>query len=521
MNAQKAHPRIAFGSSEVRARLALSLFVASLVPVVAMDLAVMSVDLANATARTIEAVVIGSGVAGALVGSILGWTLSGVVVRYADGRVSEATGRLVELTHDLAIERDRVARAVEGSQLAMWELDVPSGVTHLSANWSVLMGGANCETTVPMADLLGRVPAADQGPCWSALRAVLRGQSQFYDVEHRVRTDDGTIIWIHSRGAVSSRDANGRVRRMAGTNHDITAVKVAQLLLKESEAKLRLIAENLPLMVTYLDADFRYVFANEPYLEFFGKRRAEVLGRRLSEVAGEDADSVVRERLPDLRAGRAVTFERDRVSRNGELRHYEIRVVPQRDEGEKLVGMFTVIHDVTERAVAARLFQQMALSDPLTGLPNKRLLLDRLERAITQRGRRAGGVALLFVDLDGFKAINDDHGHASGDTVLQEVAGRLRACARASDTVARIGGDEFVALLEDCHSIDDARAVAQKISGALRESFGVNGSARASLSCSVGIAFHPANGETADELLSYADAAMYRAKKAGKNCVVS
>src|SRR5205814_5969735 len=188
----------------------------------------------------------------------------------------------------------------------------------------------------------------------------------------------------------SSRGADGRVLRMSGTNFDITARKVAQLGLQESEAKLRLVADSLPLMVTYLDAELRFLFANRAYLDSFGAALGEVLGRRLAEVAGEEAEELRRARREELRAGCTVTYEREREEAGGVIKHYEVRIVPRRDGDDRLEGMFTVIQDVTERAVTARLFEQLALSDSTTNLPNKRLLLDRIERSIAQAGRRDG-----------------------------------------------------------------------------------------------------------------------------------
>jgi len=504
---------------EVRARLAVAMLVAALLPVFAMDMVVLRADFTHVRGGFIEAAIIGTGVGAALLGLGLGWAMSGFVLRYAKQRVDDATARLVEVSRELEVQRNRLADAMDGSRLAMWELDMPSGMIHLSANWWSLMGATPRESSVPIAELIDRVPNDEQADCWSAVRAVMRGGTSFYDVEHRVRRDDGTMMWIRSRGSVSSRAADGRVLRMTGTNFDITARKVAQIALQESEAKLRLVADSLPLMVTYLDADLRFLFANREYLGSFGAALGEVLGRRLGEVAGEEAEELVRSRMEELRAGCTVTYERERQEAGGGTKHYEVRIVPRRDASDRLEGMFTVIQDITERAVTSRLFEQLALSDPLTSLPNKRLLLDRIERAIAQAGRRDGFSAVLFVDLDGFKTVNDSMGHTEGDRLLKAVASRLRSCARASDTVARFGGDEFVVLLEGCRTPTDAGNIARKMAVALSLPFPLS-RGEAEISCSIGIALHPRDGLDPETLLAHADAAMYRAKQAGKNRVV-
>ena len=387
------------GTQELRARIAVSMIFAALLPVFAMDLVVLHVDLTRARPGFIEAVVIGSGLGAALLGLALGWMMSGVVVRYANERVAEAMAGHLELASELQVQRDRLAYAMEGSRMATWELDMESGDIQLSANWASLMGGPiSGDTVIPIAELIDRVPPKEQEDCWTAVRSVLRGKSDFYDVEHRVRRNDGSLMWIRSRGAVSARFPDGRVARMTGTNFDVTARKTAEIALQESEAKL----------------------------------------------------------------------------------------------------------------------QQMALTDSLTELPNKRLLIDRLDRALVQSGRRDGDVAILFMDLDGFKAVNDAMGHAAGDLVLKTVAERLRGCVRSADTLARIGGDEFVVLLEGCRSRADAEIVAGKIATAVSAPFAL-ADGDAEISCSIGIAFHPSDGETAEALLRNADKAMYRAKEEGKN----
>ncbi len=160
--------------------------------------------------------------------------------------------------------------------------------------------------------------------------------------------------------------------------------------------------------------------------------------------------------------------------------------------------------------------REFAYHDELTGLPNRRLLLDRFERALARGARRHNRVAMLLLDLDGFKRINDVFGHAVGDTVLQQVAARLLRCLRASDTVGRLGGDEFLGLLPELEREDSAAAAADKIRMQLAEPFLVNGTAM-KMTVSIGIAVYPIDGEEYGELIQRADQAMYRdkARKAG------
>src|SRR5690606_7235344 len=160
--------------------------------------------------------------------------------------------------------------------------------------------------------------------------------------------------------------------------------------------------------------------------------------------------------------------------------------------------------------------QHTAQYDELTDLPNRRLLHDRLETALIRARRNGVCMALLYLDLDDFKDINDRHGHAVGDALLRETADRLKRCVRDADTVARIGGDEFIVLLEGLHVHQEAVAVAEKIRAALRRPIVVGGAMLTAVP-SIGIAFHPEHGEDAQTLLRHADTAMYVAKKAARS----
>jgi diguanylate cyclase (GGDEF)-like protein/PAS domain S-box-containing protein len=171
-----------------------------------------------------------------------------------------------------------------------------------------------------------------------------------------------------------------------------------------------------------------------------------------------------------------------------------------------------IVRDVTARKNAEEEIRQLAERDFLTGLPNRLLLRDRLAQALVMAGRHSVRVAVMFIDLDGFKQINDTHGHHSGDRLLQLVAQRMENCVRTADTVSRTGGDEFVVLLPEIHDTDDARQVAAKLHAAVAEPYEIGGS-RLTVSVSIGIGVYPDDGITADAVLQAADRAMYGAKR--------
>jgi diguanylate cyclase (GGDEF)-like protein len=197
----------------------------------------------------------------------------------------------------------------------------------------------------------------------------------------------------------------------------------------------------------------------------------------------------------------------------------EATISVMHDSDGRFVGVLGVTRDISERRQAQQRMVYLAQHDPLTGLPNRTLLDDRIRQALGHARRAGKQVALMFLDLDNFKPINDLHGHAAGDVVLQQAARRISDCLRSTDTVARIGGDEFVVLLTEVDQASAALAVAEKIRESLARPFEVQGLCH-EVSCSIGIALYPEHGPGALELSRHADAAMYQAKARGRNQVM-
>ncbi len=200
----------------------------------------------------------------------------------------------------------------------------------------------------------------------------------------------------------------------------------------------------------------------------------------------------------------------------GAARHWRVALNGVEWEGRPAV--LAAISDISEQVRARDEMRRLALHDPLTGLPNRLLLEDRIHQAIAAARRKGKGIALLFLDLDGFKPINDSMGHRTGDDVLREIAGRLRGCMRASDTVARVGGDEFVVLVQDVDNRCECLPVARKLVEAVGHPVSFPGG-EATLGVSAGLSFYPEDGQDRESLMRVADASMYLAKRAGRNQV--
>lgn len=282
------------------------------------------------------------------------------------------------------------------------------------------------------------------------------------------------------------------------------------------------LVDHLDAMVAVWDADERCVFANSAYKQWFGHTRAELLGTTLAELLGPE---LYAQNLPYLRAayaGEKQVFERAIPLPDGSIRHSLATYTPYVVDGVQR-GIFVHAADVEpfkrlehDLRVAKDEAERLATHDPLTGLPNRMLLFDRIRHAIAVSHRSGGAVALISLDIDDFKAINDRYGHVAGDAVLVAVAGRVRGAMRESDSVTRLGGDEFVLLAPEVRSPDEASAIAQRVI----EQVGmpvVFRDASIAVSLSVGIALHPPHAADPGQLLESSDQALYAAKRLGRH----
>jgi diguanylate cyclase (GGDEF)-like protein/PAS domain S-box-containing protein len=280
----------------------------------------------------------------------------------------------------------------------------------------------------------------------------------------------------------------------------------------ESEERLRTIADNVPALIAYIDSGMRYAFANQRYQEWFGVKSADMLGKTVPEAMGEAFFAPRRAALERCLDGHASALEIEE-ERRGRRRVLSTTYLPHLRDGV-VQGIYVLTTDATSAREYERQLHALAHSDHLTGLPNRRSYEERLAQAIARSRRSAMAMALVYLDLDHFKQINDSLGHASGDAVLREFGRRLSASVRATDTVARLAGDEFVIVLEQVGSARECARIADKLLEAMRPDFLVDGQPR-QVSASIGIAWsahpeHAALAHTADE-------ALFQSKQAGRN----
>ena len=285
------------------------------------------------------------------------------------------------------------------------------------------------------------------------------------------------------------------------------------------EEIFRAIAENIDDLIAVLDTDGRRIYNSPSYRKIFTKDELGVGSCSFDEIHPEDRERIKAVFRRTVETGIGERSEFRFLLKDGSIRHIESQGNVVHDASGKVSRVVVVSRDVTERKKIEEKLRHLSYHDMLTGLPNRLLFSDRLKRAIaTAKRDKVHIVSLMFIDLDDFKEINDNFGHAAGDLALKEVASRLQDCLRESDTAARMGGDEFVVLLPAIESPDDAMIVAKKISHALCQPIDL-GNHGLTVSTSIGVAVYPEHGSEEEALLKHADAAMYHAKERGRNIV--
>jgi diguanylate cyclase (GGDEF)-like protein/PAS domain S-box-containing protein len=313
------------------------------------------------------------------------------------------------------------------------------------------------------------------------------------------------------------------------TRRSIQRTAAAEAALRESEERMRLVANNVPALISYVDRDQRYRFSNRTYDDWFGIAHERMQGRTVAEVFGAEAYERMRHDIERCTSGESVEFEFT-TSEGGKRRTLQVACVPHLGREGEVLGFYMLGNDVTALKRAqedlrfaavqlqhdARRLEFLAHHDTLTGLPNRAMFADRAREAVAHARRHEKTAAFLFLDMDNFKQVNDGLGHDVGDSLLKIMASRLRASVRGEDFIARIGGDEFCVLLQDIAEPREAAAVAQKLLHELGKPYRL-GEHQITSGASIGIACVPQDGDEVNTVLRLADHAMYRAKDLGRN----
>ena len=345
------------------------------------------------------------------------------------------------------------------------------------------------------------------------LQQYLQGKTSFYSSEHRVRNKAGDWIWVRTRGRAIERGGDGRVLRIAGTALNITDDRADDRDRQIAAAVLH----NMNEAVTVLDRSFAFISVNPAFTHMTGYGADEVVGRNADILDSSQHDPAFYRHIREIiaRQGR-FSGEMWQRRKDGEefLCSIETSLVQESDDQQSF--HVAVLSDITQQKRTEHELRYLANFDTLTNLPNRTLLSERLSRAIVRARRENNRVAVLFLDLDRFKDINDSLGHAAGDRILRSAAVRLQQTVGDHHTVARLAGDEFTVVLENLESAEEAEHTARQIIMAFDAPLAIDERQEIAISPSIGISLYPDHGQVPTELLKQADTAMYQAKAAGR-----
>jgi diguanylate cyclase (GGDEF)-like protein/PAS domain S-box-containing protein len=430
--------------------------------------------------------------------------------------VAAAIGRVAGLLQERAAAlKTKEAELLEAHRLARfgtWYWDLRTGAIPSSPSVREIFG----QEMPPFEALRGTVlPVASWDLVNAASQEVVR-TGKGYDLEIEVIHADGHPFWINTK-CEAIRNDQGEVVALRGTLQDITERKHADARLRESEEDLRkfkFFSDNANDVHLLLDHTGRIRYANKQACERLGYSEDELLRLNVTDIEPPDYLKLFDVIFACSKEGRIPPYEETQRRKDGSTFPVEVTATVLEVNGEWL--MFATSRDITERKLAEQRIREAALHDALTGLPNRSLVFEYCSHLIAATQRSHGRGALLFIDLNRFKPVNDLYGHETGDRLLQQVGARLLECTRREDLVGRLGGDEFVIVLPyapaDRHR---AAIVAQHVIDCVSKPFSI-GPLELSISPSIGISLFPANATDVGTLIHTADLAMYQAKQSGR-----
>ncbi|APU30059.1 histidine kinase [Ectopseudomonas alcaliphila JAB1] len=418
--------------------------------------------------------------------------------------------------------RQRLRLALESADLGTWDWHIPSSRLFASARASQLQGLESLPFEGAFLDFFRQVPMEDRHSLRQSYQSLVAEHRSHYQITYRVQLENGGLRFLESTAKLQLDDT-GQPQRMVGTLVDISERLLREQRLQASEEKFAKAFHSSPDAITITERDSgRYIEVNEGFTRITGYLPDEVVGRTAFEL---DIWAYPEERVRMIehltQQGQVLHMEMHGRHRDGEVRLVDVSVQPIELNG--VPCLLLTARDISELKQAQAQVQHLAYHDALTNLPNRALLMDRLTQQIALLKRHDLRGALLFLDLDHFKHINDSLGHPVGDSVLRLVTARLEASVRLEDTVARLGGDEFVVLLSGLEGkrsevTRHVRQVADKLRQLLAEPMLLDGH-RLQVTPSIGVALIPDHGNTPADLLKRADIALYRAKDSGRNAI--
>ncbi|RZI44157.1 EAL domain-containing protein [Herbaspirillum sp. HC18] len=453
---------------------------------------------------------------------LIGGTVATIVIAFFAFLIAYGLRQRAKVNEALRASQDRWKFALEGAGDAVWQWDLKNGTITFSKRLQEMLGNGETELGGRFDDWMNRICPEDRERVQADIQAYLDGRTPAFVTEHRALHKDGSWRWLLARGMAVSRDKHGKPLCLVGTQSHITDRKRADEQLRIAAAAFE-VQEGM--MVT--DAAGTILRVNRAFEEITGYAAAEAVGRTPSILrSGRQDQEFYRQMWQGIAQNGYWQGEIWNRRKTGEIYPEWLVITTVKDAAGNITHYVAAFSDITLRKNTEAQIRNLAFYDPLTSLPNRRLLMDRAAQALAAgaRSRRFGAIMLL--DLDHFKTLNDTWGHDMGDELLIQVARRLVSCVRERDTVARLGGDEFVVLLEELSQDEataaaQAEAVAEKILRTLNEPYVLRGFPAGGYhnTPSIGISYFCGHAEPVDVLLKHADIALYQAKDEGRNTI--
>jgi len=412
---------------------------------------------------------------------------------------------------ELRQKQAELAAVTDASPLGLVRLDRQRRCTYANRTFEAITG-------LPRAAALGAgwtsaLHPDDYPLMHVALEQLTRSHAPFQSTL-RCLHRDGKLVWVSVKIAPILID--DQIEGYVGSLDDITTLRESEVALLESEARLRTIADTLPAMIAYIDADQVYRFLNIAYEREFGLTGRHVLGKSVRDTVGEARYRSVAPYIGRVLAGETLSFEEE-DEKEGIERCMEVIYIPQIGEDNlQVVGFHVMRQDITVQKREKQRLLKLAQVDALTGLSNRAGFQQKLSDAMHASRQQQHLMAVMYMDIDRFKPVNDTHGHGTGDALLRAFAQRLTQTMRATDIIARLGGDEFTIIMEQISKPDDAAVLAEKIVAAMQQPFELEG-ITVRISASIGLAFYRDEDISPAMLLQRADVLLYQAKQDGRN----
>jgi diguanylate cyclase (GGDEF)-like protein/PAS domain S-box-containing protein len=408
---------------------------------------------------------------------------------------------------------EQLQLVLQGANLGFWDWNIETGEVERNEIWATMLGYDYKEIQNTTRQWLDFIHPEDKERAWHSITNALENHTLEHKIEYKMLCKDGSYKWILDHANVMCRDAKGNPTRMCGIHTDIHERK-------ESEIKLKIAAA---------------VFESQEGM-FVTDIHCKILqvNSAFSDITGFTAQEAINETPRLFRSGRHDkafydTLWRDIIEtggwkgeiwnrrKNGEIYPLWLTITSVKNN-EIVTHYVATLIDITERKDNEDKIYQLAFYDPLTNLPNRRLLQEQLKNFISLEKRGGEQIAILMLDLDKFKAVNDTYGHLAGDELLQKVASRIKKRLRDSDMVSRLGGDEFILLLNQIDSLENVEKIANEIIESLSCPFILSQGHEVEIGASIGISLYPEHGDNPKTLINNADAALYQSKNNGRGC---